>query len=204
MLRLHYHPNSTFSRRIRIQIAEKGIEEQFQLEYVALEKLAHRSKDFLKMNPYGRVPVLELKDHCIYESAIIMNYLEDHFPEHPLRPSGSLKKAHMCMLIQLCDSEFAAHATPQIFARRFLPEVKWDQENLPNVQKKINRHIKILSKELNTQLYLLGNNFSLADLSYIPLLHFLYLLKIELPQNLQAWCDRLQERPSLQSNIPEK
>ena len=92
MLKLHYHPLSTYSRRVRIACLEKGLE--VELVELDMAKGAHRSPDYLRLNPYGRVPTLEEDGFVLYESTAILGYLEETRPAPPLVPADARGRAH--------------------------------------------------------------------------------------------------------------
>ena len=81
MLKVHYHPLSTFARRVRIALIEKGIEAD--LVEVDMAASVHRSPAYLALNPYGRVPTLEEEGFILYESTAILDYLEAMYPTPP-------------------------------------------------------------------------------------------------------------------------
>ena len=85
MLKLHYHPFSTYSRRVRIALIEKGI--GAELVEVDMARGAHRQPEYQKLNPYGRVPTLEEDGFVLYESTAILEYLEATHPSPPLVPA---------------------------------------------------------------------------------------------------------------------
>src|SRR5262245_15100737 len=82
MLKLHYHPFSTYSRRVRIALLEK----QIPCELVTIDMGAgkHREPAYRAINPYGRVPTLEEDGFVLYESTAILDYLESTHPTPPL------------------------------------------------------------------------------------------------------------------------
>lgn len=70
-----------FAHRSRLVLLEKGV--PFKLIEIDLQ---NKPKNFKTISPYGKVPVLKHGDNRVWESAIINEYLEDAFPEHPLLP----------------------------------------------------------------------------------------------------------------------
>ena len=86
-IKLHYHPLSTYSRRVRIALAEKQI--PHELVVVDMPARRHREEPYLSLNPYGRVPTLEEDGFVLYESTAILNYLETTRPSPPLAPQTS-------------------------------------------------------------------------------------------------------------------
>src|SRR6058998_1004565 len=101
MLKLHYHPLSTYSRRVRIALIEKGV--AADLVEVDMAKGAHRAPAYLALNPYGRVPTLEDNGLVLYESTAILDYLEATHPSPPLVPPDVRGHALAAMHVKLCD-----------------------------------------------------------------------------------------------------
>jgi glutathione S-transferase len=99
--------------------------------------------------------------------------------------------------------QFARHAGTIIFPRRFLPEARWDRQAMDAARREIELHFAILTAQIGDDAYLVRNTFSLADIAYIPMLHFVPLMDITLPPNLAAWRDRLLSRPSAVATIPD-
>ena len=205
-MQLFYNPNSTYSRRVRIAAHEKGIydtEIAPGLQVVAMEKLAHKKKEFLAINPYGRVPALKLDDgRYLAESNVILEYLEEIFPTPALLPADPAERAAVRRHMLLSDIELGRPSGIIIFPKRFVPEEKWNLEDMQTASKQIKRHFKILSAELGDQEFLTGSQYTLADVSYTPILHFRALFDVEIPENIEAWALRLLSRPSAQSTIP--
>src|SRR3972149_578337 len=86
MIKLYDYPQCPFCRKVRIVLAEKGIE--YERILVDLRKKEQKKEDFLRLNPYGKVPVLVDNDVLIYESSIINEYLDEKYPNPPLMPSN--------------------------------------------------------------------------------------------------------------------
>ncbi len=83
-------PNPT---KLRIYLAEKGLE--IPIQEVDLAKGEQRSPEFLRKNPSGALPVLELDDGtCLAESLVIIEYLEELHPEPPMIGTTPLERAH--------------------------------------------------------------------------------------------------------------
>ncbi len=105
-LKLYYEWRSTSTRRVRMVLHEKGLD----WEGLHIEK-GEENENYLpwyaKLNPLGVVPTLIHGDHVIIESNVINEYLEDTFPEVPLRPDSPYEKARM--RVWLIRSENEAH-----------------------------------------------------------------------------------------------
>ena len=90
-MKLYWHPFSIMPWRIRIALHEKGIRyESIQVDVYASR---HRTPDFLEMNPFGQIPVLEHDGVTISESIAILEYLEERYPAPALLPTDVVARA---------------------------------------------------------------------------------------------------------------
>ena len=87
ILVLHHAWRSSASRRVRLCLEEKGL--AYESHVVDLEKMEHHSPEYLKINPNGVIPALIHDGKSLYESGTLCEYLDDAFPEPPLRPVGA-------------------------------------------------------------------------------------------------------------------
>jgi glutathione S-transferase len=92
-LKLYNFPQSTCSQKVRLTLWEKGID--FIDRPVDSTKREHLSDWYLKLNPNGVVPTLIHDDAVIIDSSVIIEYLDEVFPDHPLIPSDPVERAHM-------------------------------------------------------------------------------------------------------------
>lgn len=200
MLKLHYHPFSTFARRVRIALIEKNI--PVELVEVDMVARAHRGPAYLALNPYGRVPTLEEDGFVLYESTAILDYLEATHPTPPLVPADARGRALVSMHMKLCDIQMARQAGIIIFPRRFLPKDRWDEAAMAQAKKEIEKHLAIVEPQLAGKQYLVGNQYSLVEVCYTPFVEFLPLMEITPPPNVAAWVQRMLDRPSAQQTKP--
>ena len=93
MLTLYHGQTSTCSKRVRICLAEKGLE--WESVHINLAKFEHLEPAYLKLNPNGIVPTLDHDGRFVFESNFINEYLDDSFPEITLRPQDPYERARM-------------------------------------------------------------------------------------------------------------
>ncbi len=91
MLELYHSGHTTCSKQVRQCLTEKGL--AYESRYVELWSYENLSPDYLKLNPFGVVPTLVHDGHPIVNSFCIMEYVEDVFPERPLRPADPVLRA---------------------------------------------------------------------------------------------------------------
>jgi glutathione S-transferase len=200
MLKLHHHPFSTFSRRVRIALLEKNI--PCELIEVDMMARAHRNPAYLALNPYGRVPTLEEDGFILYESTAILEYLEATHPTPSLVPSDARGRALVAMHMKLCDVQMARQTGTIIFPRRFLPKDRWDEAAMVQAKKEIEKHLEIVAQQLTGKEYLVGNRYSLVEVCYTPFVEFLGLMEITPPPAVAAWVQRMLDRQSAQQTKP--
>lgn len=200
MLKLHQHPFSTFSRRVRIALIEKNI--PCELVEVDMMARAHRGPAYLALNPYGRVPTLEEDGFLLYESTAILEYLEATHPTPPLVPADARGRAHVAMHMKLCDIQMARQTGTIIFPKRFLPKDRWDEAAMAQAKRDIEKHLDIVDSQLAGKEYMVGDRYSLVEVCYTPFVEFLPLMEITPLANVATWVRRMLDRPSAQQTKP--
>jgi glutathione S-transferase len=200
VLKLHYHPLSTYSRRVLIALREKGIDAE--LVPVDMAKGAHRAPDYLALNPYGRVPTLVEDGFVLYESTAILEYLEATHPTPPLVPADARGRALAAMHVKLCDIQLARQTGIIIFPKRFLPRERWDEAAMAQAKKEIERHLAIVERQLAGKEWMVGDRYSIVEVCYTPFVEFLPLMEITPPPAVAAWTARMLARPSARATKP--
>ncbi len=93
MLELYTHPMSPCAQKVRIVLAEKGLD--WTKHHVNLQHKENLDPEYLRLNPLGVVPSLVHDGRPLIESSIICEYLEDTYPDHSLRPEDTYQRARM-------------------------------------------------------------------------------------------------------------
>jgi glutathione S-transferase len=187
---LHSYRRCPFAIRVRMTLEEKGIPYQ-----VVEENLAELD---------GQVPVLVHNGETLLESAIITEYLEDLFPNPPLMPKSAIDRARTRAWTKWCDLELK----PDLDAYKYeLP--KLGEEAQLNFVAKIHSHMQRLETDLDRSAYLLGSEFSLADIHLFP---FYRQLTRAHPKRtdftsfpaLNRWLEAITDRPSFKKVMEKK
>ncbi len=92
-LKLYNFPQSTCSQKVRLVLWEKGLE--FLDRQLNSAKREHLSDAYLKLNPNGVVPTLDHDGAIVIDSSVIIEYLDEVFPEHSLTPTAPVERAKM-------------------------------------------------------------------------------------------------------------
>src|SRR5436305_11906126 len=155
MLKLHYHPLSTYSRRVRIALIEKGL--AADLVELDMAKGAHREPSYLALNPYGRVPTLEENGFVLYESTAILDYLEATHPSPALAPADARGRALVEMHMKLCDLQMTRPWAAIVFPKRFLPKERWNEAAMAEAKTEVENHLAMLERQLGGRQFLVGD-----------------------------------------------
>lgn len=197
MLKLYDYPDCPFCQKVRVVLAEKDLE--YEKVFVDLRKQEQKSSEFLRMNPYGKVPVLVDEDEVVYDSTVINEYLEDEYPLPRLMPEDSQGRARVRLLEDYCDTSFIPPTTMLLTQLR-KPEAERDTQRVEQARDELRRCLYFLRDKLDGNEYLVGHEFSLADAAFAPRMMVLGRLGFEFESALapvQAWLERIRSRPSV-------
>jgi glutathione S-transferase len=174
-----------YALRTRIVLKEKALPH----EHTEID-LKNKPPDFLKISPYGKVPVLIDGEARIYESAIINEYLDETYPEPALMPADPQGRAYVRIWVD--------------FANNHLMRTGWravmgPEEKRAEALEEYLELLKTLEKEIDGKQWLAGDPFTLGDIAYAPI--FARMDKQEhldwgMFPNLKRWWDRIAGRPA--------
>jgi glutathione S-transferase len=199
MIKLYDFPMSPRARKPRIVLAEKGL--QYEKVTVDITKGEQKKPEYLAINPYGKVPALQDNGTTVYESTIIMEYLNDKYPTPSLLPADPGQRARARVLMHYGDNPYDgafARIVGEVF---FKPKGQAEQNVIAQAKQDLNACFERLERELGNSEYLLGT-FTLADICFVTWAPLFGPLQIEVPSQcarVSAWLKRLQERPSVKA-----
>jgi glutathione S-transferase len=196
MLKLYDSPECPFCQKTRIVLAEKDL--SYDLVPVDLQAGEQKRPEFLKLNPFGKVPVLIDDEVIVYDSTIINEYLDDEYPHPQLMPSDSAARARVRTFEDYADNAFIP-LTGTIMRELRKPEAERDQEKLTTSRQQVARMLSVIDGSLAGRNWLVGN-FSLADVAFAPRVVILSSLGVALDpewRNVAGWIQRLNQRASI-------
>ena len=200
MLKLYDFPMSPRARKPRIVLAEKGL--QYEKVNVDITKGEQKKPEYLAINPYGKVPALQEDGINVYESTIIMEYLNDKYANPPLLPADPGQRARARVLMHYGDNPYDGALGAIVGQIFFKPKGQADQEVITKAKQDLNVCFERLERELGGQDYLLGSQFTLADICFVTWAPLFGPLQVEIPSHcsrVKAWCKRMQERASVKA-----
>jgi glutathione S-transferase len=181
VLRLYDADRCPYCARIRIVLAEKGL----PYETVVVD-LDDRPAWIYEKNPLGKVPVLEEDDFVLPESAVIMEYLDERYPEPPLWPADPAERAAGRLLLERFDQL----SRPYYALRR----------GEEDAGERLDAELVGLDSLLARRPFLTGHEFGLADAAYLPwILRAESMLGVDLDAHpaVANWAARAGARPSI-------
>jgi len=198
MIKLYDFKSSPNCQRVKVVLAEKNL--PYEIVPVDLTKKEQKAPEYLKMNPYGKVPVLADDSTVLYESLIINEYLEEKYPSPALMPKDPSKKAKARILT---DYGMAHFDSPYQKLRMELMKDAKEQSQpiIEGAKAELKKLLQRFEDELGDQQFLLGD-FSLVDANLIPrfsrLEGFGVLPDPALPR-LAKYMERMKARPSVKA-----
>jgi len=188
-------PMCQYSHRVRIVLAEKGVT-------VDIEDIDPKSvtEEILEANPYGTLPTLVDRDLALYESNVVMEYLDERFPHPPLLPVYPVARAESRLWIYRIERDWCV-LIDQIKASP-------DSKKADAARKEFRESFVTIAGIFEEMPYFMSEEFTLVDCCLAPMLWRLPELGISLPNNrhvkpLHEYMERLFERPSFQESLTD-
>ena len=201
---LYEHPLSSYAQKVKIALREKGLD--FDVETPAALGSGNAGGTFAAASPRNEVPTLIDGEARIFDSTIILEYLEDKFPSPPLLPRDPVARANARMIEDVCDNLYEA-------VNWGLSEIRWfkraegeQAEKMKATAARQTAELQAwLTERLGSSPWFNGDAFGWADLSVAPYLNrsFFYGLGTPAGSPLAQWRERLCLRPSVAATFKE-
>jgi RNA polymerase-associated protein len=181
------------SHRTRLVLAEKGI----NIDIINVEPGA-LPEDLLDLNPYHSVPTLVDRDLVLYDSRVIIEYLDERFPHPPLMPVDPVTRAQFRLALYRIERDWYGLAQ-QI-------EQEADRKQGVRLRKILRDQILASSDVFRAKPFFLSDEFSLVDATIAPILWRLQNYGIDLPPQAQAisrYANHIFTRPSFRESLSD-
>lgn len=207
MRRLYHLHLSPFSRKVRLALAEKGLD--FEL---VIEKVWRRRPEFLELNPAGAVPVLvEPGDLVLTESTAICEYLDEVYPAPSLLGMDPVARAETRRLVSWFDLKFDREVTANLLFEKIGKRAAGlggpDTGAIRAGQHNIGPHLDYLGYLSEHRRWLAGNSFSLADITaaaHLSCLDYLGDVPWRHHRAAKDWYARIKSRPSFRPLLADR
>lgn len=196
MITLYGPPRSSAGRCLWM-LEEAGV--SYELKNIDMKNKEHKSEDFLKINPNGKVPALTDGNFNLFESMAINNYIAEKYKPELL--GTTIEERALTHQWSYWVSTELQDPIIQVFIQKvFMPEDKRSQEVIDENMAKLPGLFTMLDNSLNGKTYLNGKTFTLADLntqsvvSIAPMVGF----DISSYKNVDLWMKAISDRPAFQ------
>jgi RNA polymerase-associated protein len=191
---LYASPNAIPSHRTRIVLAEKGI----GIDIINVDG-PDLPEDLLDLNPYHSVPTLVDRGLVLYDSRVIMEYIDERFPHPPLMPVDPVSRAQVRLALYRVERDWYG-MVEQIQAAS-------DRKQLAQARKVLQESLLSSAEIFAAKKYFLNDEFTLVDASISPVLWRLPALGIELNGNaaqpIRKYMDRIFASRSFRESLTE-
>lgn len=185
-------PTCPYCHRTRIVLAEKDI----SFEGIDVD-LNHLPEDLSELNPYNTVPTLVDRDLVLYDSRVIIEYLDERFPHPPLMPVDPVSRAKSRLALHRIENDWYP----------LMESILTKPEKTAAKSRKMLQESIIASAEIFAAMpYFLSQEFTLVDATIAPVLWRLPVMGIELPKEakaIQKYEERIFSRDTFRDSLSE-
>jgi len=193
VMTLYSGANDPFSHRARIVLAEKNV--TYEINIIEPHMLP---EDLIDLNPYNSVPTLVDRDLVLYDSRVIMEYLDERFPHPPLMPVDPVSRARTRLMLHRIDNDWYSLLDGLTGS---------DTAGKEKAIEEFQISLASIAPIFEAKPYFMSDDFSLVDCSIAPLLWRLeeYGIKIsEAAKSVGKYMERIFERSSFQESLTDK
>ena len=193
IMTLYSGSTDIYSHQVRIVLAEKGV----NFEVIDVDP-DNKPEDLVDLNPYNTVPTLVDRDLVLFESRIIMEYLDERFPHPPLMPVYPVARARSRLMMHRIERDWYT-------LLRVIQDPKEKAKDQDKARKDLRDSLITLAPVFSDNPFFLSEEFTLVDCCLAPLLWRLDSLGIVLggrgSTEVKKYMERLFERESFQASL---
>ncbi len=191
VMALYSDPQDIYSHRVRIVLAEKGV--TVNIESIDPDNIP---KDLLDLNPYGNAPTLVDRDLVLYESRLILEYLDERYPHPPLLAVDPVNRATTRLYTYRVEKDWYSKANIIIS----------ESKGIVKARKELTESLVNSTPIFEVKPFFMSDTFSLVDAYLGPLLWRLPSLGVKLPASAQPlidYAERLFQREAFIESLTE-
>lgn len=204
MLKLYDHPFSPYAQKVKIALREKG--QAFEAVLPQGIGSGGASGEFAEANPRLEVPTLIHGEVRLFDSTIILEYIEDCWPQPALLPPTPAERARVRMIEEVMDT----HYEPINWGLSEVRNFKRAEGDLAarieaRASAQVNGYFAWLERQLGDRQWFNGESFGWGDLAVLPYLNGTrgFGLAPEAGSRLATWLDRANARPSVVATVKD-
>ena len=190
----------TRSIRVRWTLQELGVD--FEGVFVNMLTGEHKSPDYLKVNPAGKIPALVDGDLVLTESVAIVLYLGEKFPEKGLVPTDLKLRTQICRWLLFAATELEQQLSRIARHTSFYPESKRISGEVPLAREDFQEIAHVLEEHITGRQFVIGNSITVADIVLAYRLDWANEVQLlgRFPQ-MRSYMERMYERPQAPMRI---
>jgi len=165
---------SHYSHRVRIVLAEKGVVS----EIIAIDA-NNKPAELADLNPYNTLPVLVDRDLSLYDSWVMMEYLDERFPHPPLMPVQPVARAYTRLWRHRIQNDWSGLVDLML-------DDKTDKKTLQNAQKELRESLITVAPVFAEKPFFMNDELTLVDCCIVPILWRLKAMGVDLPKTKQV------------------
>jgi RNA polymerase-associated protein len=173
-------PADHYSHRVRLVLAEKGVSAEI-IDVVA----GRQPPQLIEVNPYGSVPTLVDRDLALYESTVVMEYLDERYPHPPLMPVYPVARGNTRLLMHRIQRDWCGQVD-------LILDSRTTQAAREQARKELRESLTGVSPLFADKPFFLSDEQSLVDCCLLPILWRLPVLGIELPRPAKPLLDYME------------
>lgn len=184
-----------YSHRVRIVLAEKGV----SVDVVNVTS-ANKPEDLADLNPYNSLPTLVDRELALYESKIMMEYLDERFPHPPLLPVYPVARAQNRLLAYRIERDWCPHVDTLLSG-------KGKEAAVLKSRKELRDSLITIAPIFAEKPFFMSDEFTLVDCIAAPILWRLPLMEIDLPEkqckHMLKYMDRIFAREAFLASLSD-
>ncbi|UXN33700.1 stringent starvation protein A [Avibacterium paragallinarum] len=193
IMTLFSNKEDIYCHQVRIVLAEKGV--AYETEEISPNTI---SEDLMELNPYGTLPTLVDRDLVLFNSRIIMEYLDERFPHPPLMPVYPVSRGKSRLLMLRIEQDWYSLLTKA---------EKGDDTERAAALKQLKEELLAIGPIFNQTPYFMSEEFSLVDCYIAPLLWRMRQLGVEFTgagsKAIRNYIERVSQRDSFRQSVGE-
>jgi len=194
IMTLYTGSDDVYSHQVRIVLAEKGV----NFESIEVVDASQPPEDLIDLNPYNSVPTLVDRELVLFESPIIMEYLDERFPHPPLMPVYPVARARSRLMVRRVEKDWYSLMSTILNGK---------EKDAVQARKELTESLLTLAPVFSETPYFLNEDFSLIDCCLAPLLWRLPVMDIKLTgrgaKEVANYMDLLFGRESFQVSLSD-
>ena len=200
-MEVYGHPQAMCTQKVLILLEELNL--KYDLKKVDLSKNEQKEDEFLKLNPFGKIPAVKYGSRTLFESRSILRYIA----KNNIEVEDFLGDIEVDMWLESESQNYNPLVSriiyEKVFKKIYNPEEKSDENVIEKSVKELEHVLDIYEKRLENVPYIGGEMFSIADISHIPYTNYMlrcgYKDLYKSRPNVYKWLKRIMKRDSVKS-----